>query len=160
MDVDLVLASDKTVLANLLQLYLYDFSEIHGNELTPTGTYYYPYLDSYFADPAYEPWLVTADGKPAGFALARTDADTDGAWNVSEFFVVRKYRRRGVARTAARLLFARHPGPWTLSFHHDNPTAIAFWRPLIREYGPVAEAERRPPEVEHPLTRVRFHVPG
>jgi predicted acetyltransferase len=31
---------------------------------------------------------------------------------MSEFFVLRKYRRQGIGRTAAVELFERFPGPW------------------------------------------------
>lgn len=163
MDVDLRLADpeDKPVIANLLQLYLHDFSEFEPRELTVHGTYDYAWLDSFFTDHARQAYLITVAGRLAGFALARCDVDgDDGAWNVSEFFVVRGHRRRGVAAQAARLLFQRHPGPWTLSYLLDNQPAARFWPALVDAVasGPVSRREQQPPEVRAPKIRLQFET--
>ncbi|MDQ7804837.1 GNAT family N-acetyltransferase [Amycolatopsis sp. A133] len=159
MDVELVTATeaDKPVLANLIQLYQYDFSEIRGLDLTPHGTFTYRYLDSYFTESGREAHFITVDGTLGGFALLRSDVDNDGSWNVAEFFVVRRYRHQGVARRAARLLFTRHPGEWTLSFDRNNPPAAALWRSVVAEAatGGITETERPPPIAG---TRLRFTV--
>lgn len=146
---------DRSVLANLLQLYQYDFSEIHGHELSPHGTFTYRHLDSYFLEPGREPWFITVDGRLAGFALVRQDVDNDGSRNLGEFFVVRKHRRRGVATAAARRLFSGHPGVWTLAFDHDNPGAAAFWPALIES---VAEPGTTTFCPRTAGSRVRFSV--
>jgi predicted acetyltransferase len=152
--------SDKSVLANLLEFYLYDFSTVRDLALSPHGTYTYRYLDWYFTEPGREPYFITVDGELAGFALARGDVDDDGSWNVAEFFVVRRHRRKGVAREAARLLFAQHPGVWTLSFDHNNNPATALWRSVASSVatGQVTETDRFPPEAEVASTRLRFLV--
>jgi predicted acetyltransferase len=152
--------SDKSVLANLIQLYLYDFSAVRDLVLSPHGTYTYRYLDGYFTEPDREPYFIIVDGELAGFALARGGVDDDDSWNVSEFFVIRRHRRKGVAREAARLLFAQHPGEWTLSFDHNNNPAAALWRLVASSVatGPVTEIDRFPPEAEVASTRLRFLV--
>lgn len=38
---------NKSVVANLLQLYLYDFSELAGWSINEHGLFNYPYLDHY-----------------------------------------------------------------------------------------------------------------
>ncbi|GAA1941632.1 hypothetical protein [Amycolatopsis minnesotensis] len=86
----------------------------------------------------------------------RQDVDNDGSRNLGEFFVVRKYRRRGVATAAARLLFSRYPGVWTLTFDHDNPGAAAFWLALIEL---VAESGTTTFSPLNAKSRVRFSVP-
>jgi predicted acetyltransferase len=50
---------------------------------------------------------------------------------MSEFFVMRKYRREGVGRTAARELFASFPGSWLVHEVPGNDAATAFWRDAI-----------------------------
>ncbi|WP_344662049.1 GNAT family N-acetyltransferase [Catenulispora subtropica] len=163
MDVGLLAVApvDKPVIANLLQLYLHDFSEYEPRELSPQGTFEYSWLDSYFTTPGREAYLITVADRPAGFALTRCDVDgDDGAWNVSEFFVVRGHRRQGVAAQAARLLFQRHPGPWTLSYLLANTPASRFWPKLVSAvaHGPVSHHEQRPPEVPAPRIRLRFPI--
>lgn len=59
--------------------------------------------------------------------------------------MVRKYRRRGVATVAARLLFGRHPGAWTLALDEDNPGAAAFWPALIESVAEPGTTTRSAP---------------
>lgn len=164
MDVSLVAVTeaDKPVLANLLQLYRYDFSEIRGYELTPHGTFVYRFLDHYFTDAGREAHFITVDGQLAGFALARSDVHEDGSWNVGEFFVVRRHRGKGVARAAAVQLWSRHPGVWTLAYDHANQSAAAFWNTVVDSVadGPVTRADRYPPDVSFPGTWLRFQAPA
>ncbi len=63
MNVELVavIEEHKHVLANLLQFYCYDFSEVRGYELTPHGTFVYRYLDHYFSEDGSCGRVVTAD---------------------------------------------------------------------------------------------------
>lgn len=152
--------ADKSVLMNLIQFYQYDFSEIRDLALTRHGTFTYRYLDPYFTEMDREADFITVDGQLAGFALTRGDVDDDGSWNVAEFFVARHYRRQGVARTAARRLFARRPGVWTLSVDHNNPPAVALWQSAISTVavGPVTETDRYPPDADVASTRFRFRV--
>lgn len=162
-DADLVAvgAADKPVIAALLQLYLHDFSEFEPRELTAHGTFDYPWLDSYFTAPEREAYLITVAGHPAGFALARCDVDgSEGDWNVSEFFVVRRHRRQGVAERAARLLFARHMGPWTLSFLVGNVPAARFWPRVVEAVatGPVVRRDLPRTEGANPKVRLWFEV--
>jgi predicted acetyltransferase len=153
-----VAAADKLVLTNLMQLYLYDFSEFRGDPFTPHGTFGYHRLDHYFTAPARDALFIRVDGLLAGFTLARGWAA--GEWNIAEFFVARAYRRRGVADAAARQLFARHPGVWSLAFDHGNAPAAALWRKIAKSVadGPVEETEKHPPEAPIACTWLRFAV--
>ena len=53
---------------------------------------------------------------------------------MAQFFVMRGYRREGVGRTAATILFDRHPGPWEVRVIEENLPAEAFWRSVIERY--------------------------
>ena len=64
----------------------------------------------------------------AGFALVFTGEPHD----IAEFFVMRKYRGRGVGAQAAASLFDQFPGRWTVRQQLTNPAATAFWRKAIR----------------------------
>jgi predicted acetyltransferase len=164
-DVELVAVTvdRKPVLANLLQLYLHDFCEFRPAELSAQGTFDYLWLSSYFNAPEREAYLITSGDRLAGFAMIRCDVEGDeGAWNVSEFFVVRGHRRSGVAREAAGQLFRRHPGVWTLSYLHHNVPAARMW-PAVADSvadGPVVRADRCPPAVPAATARLRFRVQG
>lgn len=145
-----VAEQDKSVLANLMQLYRYDLSEIRGYDLTVHGTFTYRYLDQYFLEDAREACLITADGRLAGFTMTR--GLDDGGREVSEFFVVRRHRRLGIGRTAAERMLRQHPGSWQLAVDHANHQAARFWLRLtnVISEGPVTRTEKYPPEVAFP----------
>jgi predicted acetyltransferase len=53
---------------------------------------------------------------------------------ITEFFVLRKYRRRHVGDQAARLLFERFAGPWEVPVFEANAPGTAFWASVIPRY--------------------------
>jgi predicted acetyltransferase len=53
--------------------------------------------------------------------------------DVAEFFVLRRYRRAGVGRRAALLLWNRLPGKWTVRVVDENASGRAFWRAVVAE---------------------------
>ena len=147
MDIQLVEASigDKSAVRNLMELYYHDLSEYSGKDVTDHGLFGYRYLDHYWTEPGRYPWLARVEGKLAGLALVR-DVEESGGGTVhvmSEFFVLRKFRRRGVGRRLACRLFDRFPGRWRVEQEAGNHPAQVFWRSVIGEYtkGRFAEIE-------------------
>jgi predicted acetyltransferase len=120
-----------------MQLYLYDFSAVDDADVDDAGCFRYPYLDSYWNMPERYPFLIRAAGRLVGFTLvnrySRLHDPFDGH-AVAEFFILRKYRRRGVGRSAAMQLFARFPGKWEVASSATNVPAQAFWRSTIDVY--------------------------
>jgi len=135
----------------LFQLYTHDFSDYWAGtergELGEDGRF--PgdsYLDSFWSDPRREPYLIRADGHLGGFVLIN-DHSHSGLpldFAVAEFFVVRKHRRGGVGRAAARAAIAGRAGQWELAVARKNVSALAFWRGVAAELasGPVEELDR------------------
>lgn len=77
------------------------------------------------------------EGRVVGFVLVTRGSpatDDPEVFDVSEFFVHRRYRRFGVGRGAAFLLWARLPGRWTVRVSEGNPGALRFWMGVIGEY--------------------------
>jgi predicted acetyltransferase len=130
MDIQVTSASidEKSILRNLFELYIYDYSEYMGWDLDQHGLFGYRYLDHYWTEPNRYPFLVRADDNLAGFALVSV---VDDRTHMSEFFILRKYRRQGVGEAVARNLFARFPGPWHVDELAQNEAAQRFWRTVI-----------------------------
>ena len=125
------------VLANLLELYQHDFTEFDDTDIGDDGRFGYRRLPDYWIDPARHPHLVRVDGQWAGFALVRLVSHMTGEHGVAdmtEFFVMRKYRRKGVGRLVARQVFGLFPGPWEVRVMDTNIPAQAFWRRTIGEH--------------------------
>jgi predicted acetyltransferase len=118
---------DRPILRRLLELYIDDFSELAGHDVDPRGTFGYPRLDSYWTEADRHPFLLRVGGAWAGFALVRSGDPND----MAEFFVMRKYRREGVGRDAAQMVFDRFPGTWTVRQILANEAATRFWRSAI-----------------------------
>jgi predicted acetyltransferase len=127
-------APERPVLENLLSLYIHDFSEIFGGTPGPDGRFNYDRLPLYFEEPDRTAFLIRAGGQLAGFALVSQASMVSGSRDVrdlSEFFVVRGLRRRGVGRSAASEVFRRFPGVWEVRALDRNEGASAFWASAI-----------------------------
>lgn len=127
--------SDKPTLRQLLGLYQYDFSEFEGTDVGPHGVYGYRYLDHYWTEPDRHPYLIRVGGQLAGFALVnRRAVSGEDRWSLAEFFVMRKYRRRGIGGYAATYVFDLWPGKWEVAQVASHPGSSVFWRKVIQRY--------------------------
>lgn len=132
--IDPARADESDGMAQLMQLYLHDFSQfapldsLHG-EIGRDGRFAYPNLASYWSDSRREALLIRASGRLAGFVLVNdwsaTGRPVDFA--IAEFFVARKYRRHGVGTEAARQLLRSRLGTWEVPVAVYNQPALAFW---------------------------------
>jgi predicted acetyltransferase len=130
-----VSVQDKAVLRNLMELYLYDFSEYDNADVNEHGLYEYDFLDAYWTEESRHPFFVRVNGKLAGFALVRLmDIEGRPVYSMAEFFVMRKYRRRKVGQAFACQLFDQFPGAWHVAQEEGNQPSKAFWRKVIGEY--------------------------
>ncbi|UHA72748.1 GNAT family N-acetyltransferase [Paenibacillus sp. 481] len=130
------LESEQAILANLIQMYFYDFSEYNDDDLIADGTYGpYPELEQYWKDSVKFPYLIRVNEQLAGFALVEyMEKEEQGTYFLHEFFVVKKYRRTGVGKQAAQWLFDEHRGNWEMYQLVRNTPAQLFWNKVIGEY--------------------------
>jgi predicted acetyltransferase len=136
-EITAVQAQDAQRLNALFELYAYDFSEILGMDVGDDGRFAVPPIDAHVHDPQRHAFLFRVGGKLAGFALVEERCRLlrdEGANDVSEFFVMRRYRRLGVGQRAAAWLFDRFPGRWQVREKAENVGATAFWRRAIGAY--------------------------
>lgn len=132
-----VTESEKSVLRQLMELYAYDFSQFDGADVNEHGWYGYTYFDHYWTDESRHPFFIRVAGKLAGFVLVNEYcyvAKEAGTKSMAEFFVMRKYRRKGVGRSAAVQVFERFPGKWEVIQHGDNQPSKIFWEGVIGAY--------------------------
>ena len=124
---------EKPVIANLMQLYIHDFTDHwmgEGGDLGDDGRFAYPWLDSYWHEAGREPLIIRAGGRLAGFALLNkvTHSGLPADWNMAEFFIARRYRRSGAGTAAAHAIFTSRPGLWEAAVMRSNAGALPFWR--------------------------------
>lgn len=75
---------------------------------------------------AWRPHPKTGEDAPIGFALI--DGLTAERRSLMALWVAPVVRRDGVGHQLALDVIARHPGPWSVAFQHDNRGAGVFWR--------------------------------
>jgi predicted acetyltransferase len=125
------------IVANLLQLYIHDFSEFLPLEIGPDGTFSYPDLPLYWSEPGRHPFLIQFDGNWAGFVLVKTGPDPSTGQptsDITEFFILRAYRRLGLGTQVAHEVWRRIPGPWTVRVMQSNHAALPFWQRAIAAF--------------------------
>ncbi|MCA9284660.1 MAG: hypothetical protein KDA22_05580 [Phycisphaerales bacterium] len=158
-------ATDAHVIQNLWPLYQHDVSEFassipnrHGlfgvDDSVTTLAAHAARQARWWTEPgALFPYLILADGRPAGFNLIAARAcladAIDADFVVHEFFVLHAYRGRGVAEEAAVRGFGMHEGTWEIVTYPTHARAIAFWRRVVRGYTSAYSEEER----DHPWGR-------
>jgi predicted acetyltransferase len=132
--------AEHPLLRHLYPLYLHDLSEF-GVEyvLDEQGLWRPDFLPTWLSrSPDVHPLLLRHEERTVGFAFvgeAPFPYMTAGRdFRMSEFFILRGERRRGLGRLAARAIFDRFRGVWEVSQLPGNRSAIAFWRSVITEY--------------------------
>jgi len=128
-------AAERPLIEAMFQYYIYDFSEMGSPgdddfDLDADGTFgRYEHMEAYWREPSRIPLLIRRGGKLAGFALLNDHSHSGRPLdrNFGEFFVMRKYRRGGVASAAVREILTLYPGRWEAAIMQRNTAAQAFW---------------------------------
>jgi len=168
---------ERGVCENLLQLYMYDFSEFAGGVAGPDGRFlYHDDFGERWGRPWFHPFLLTVldadprDGvtiwRPAGFAFVANSTCFAGQpeadqWLMDDFFVMRKYRRAGAGTMLAHHCFEAFRGRWEVAEMAQNTAAQTFWRKVIGDYteGRYSEVANAP-GWNGPVQRFRNDVSG
>jgi predicted acetyltransferase len=138
-DIEVIPAAPEqgSILANLLELYGHDFSEVFDLDLGGDGRFGYKNLPLYWTEPGRHPFLVKTDDKLAGFVFVKRGSEISGnemVWDIAEFFVVRRYRRRGIGTQVAHEVWRRFPGHWEVRVMQANLAAYQFWMRAIPSF--------------------------
>ena len=127
----------KSVLVQMMELYNYDFTEFSNDDINEYGYFGYPYIDNYWTEEGRYPYFIRVDGKIAGFILVRSYCEYNNLelpHNIAEFFVLKKYRHKGVGKESAFMIFDEYHGEWEISQWDNNFPAQKFWKKVISEY--------------------------
>ncbi len=135
LEIERVGPESEPILANLLEYYIHDMAPWFGIDIGDDGRYGYDMSRHWQADDGV--YLARVDGEPAGFALLSTAGEwlqEPNAFDVEEFFVVRKFRRRGVGKEFISTLWEQQTGIWLIRVLQANLPAVPFWRHAIGAY--------------------------
>ena len=129
-----------------MQFYMYDFSEYTGSDLESNGLFgEYANLDDYWKENGQRfPYIIKMDERYIGFVFVRIiDMEEKNYFSMAEFFIMRKYRRKGFGREVAEQVFDLHRGQWEVYQMETNTAAQAFWKRVILEYTKGQVSERK-----------------
>ncbi len=129
--------SDKDIILNLMQLYTYELSfyedETTNFNMMDNGLFAMSkYIDMYWTKENRHPYVLKCDDKLAGFVLIRFNEDN--MYEVSEFFILNKYRHIGAGKFMANKVFNKYKGSWEVRTLLKNERAQNFWRSIIKDY--------------------------
>lgn len=149
MDIEILKAEqkDRPVIENLIRYYIYDFSEFAGWDCPESGLFggcddspqYWgeqPHDPQYAWPEGWRGWafVIRVDGKLAGFACVRQTNQEPPTYDVADFFILRKFRSKGVGKYVAHWLFDKFRGDWEIGEMMCNTPAQGFWRKVISDY--------------------------
>ena len=161
MDVTLHDASEADLLAvkNLVPYYIYDMSEHVGWPCSADGRFDgCDDLESYWGTSEKHAFVLRSGQELAGFVLILADnAEAEVDYSVTDFFVLRKFRRRGAGERIAHQLFDRYPGRWKIDQLAANTPAVAFWRTVVGRYCGERFEQHSGESNWGPLNVIRFH---
>ena len=132
-------AADRRWLANVYPFYLHDLSEFDEGyyELDEQGLWQPDHLPSWLEEDGDHPLIIGDSERRVGFALVNEAPSPHVMagirFRLSEFFVLKKYRRGGIGRHAAARLFDQFRGRWQITVLPRNTPAIRFWERVIAE---------------------------
>jgi predicted acetyltransferase len=140
---------DAVLLANLLELYIHDMSEVFPEVvLGAEGRFGYDKLPLYWSEPERRfPFVLRCGARCAGFVLVTRGSPASHdpeVFDVAELFVLRSHRRSGIARRAMFQVWDRLGGRWIVRVSEGNVSALPFWERTIVDYtsGAVAQVTR------------------
>ena len=136
LEIELAPKSQRPVLRQLMEYYCYDFTEYDDLEVNEHGYYGYSYLDYYWTEEDRHPYLIKVDENLAGFVLVNQHfVKLEGPGHtIAEFFIMRKYRKKGLGKRVAFEIFDKYGGAWEVAQQLSNKPSLIFWEKVIAAY--------------------------
>jgi ribosomal-protein-alanine N-acetyltransferase len=133
------LLKDYSIIQNMGRFYVYDMSEYLGNEdgwqIPEDGLYECIDFKKYWQTDDAFPFLIRYENELAGFVIIdKKGSETGIDFNVAQFFILRKFKSKGLGRHAAHQCFDKFKGVWEVMVIPGNTGAYNFWRSTIRKY--------------------------
>ncbi len=162
MKVSLKAADSHEYVSNLFQYYIYDLSECMGWPPNDDGCFFVDDsvtgLSDYWNRPDHFPYLIFVDGEVAGFSLVRKYPGNVDEFDMGQFFVLRKYKRKGIGQKAFELTVRKHQGKWLTRVLPDNTQAKKFWEKTVCKVACGNVETTREQYKNHPMDFIRYSV--
>ncbi|RKP47959.1 GNAT family N-acetyltransferase [Cohnella endophytica] len=127
----------KPIMENLMALFLHDLSEFADDiKVDDMGMHRFDVMDLFFEKEGLTPYLVRLDGEITGCILIQSGQYTNpehADYVLNSFFILKRYRRRGIGMAVAGRLFSQYPGRYCCAQLKSNVPAVRFWKKVYAE---------------------------
>lgn len=127
------------IMQNMGRFYVYDMSEFMGEqpgwEMPEDGLYECIDFKKYWETNEAFPFLIRYGSELAGFVIVdKKGSDASIEFNMAQFFILRKFKHKGIAKYVAQQCFAKFQGVWEVMVMPHNVGAYAFWEKTISSF--------------------------
>jgi ribosomal-protein-alanine N-acetyltransferase len=130
---------DYPIIQNMGRFYVYDMSEYMANqagwEIPKDGLYECKDFKKYWQAESTFPFLIRYKAELAGFVIIDTKgSDEQIDFNMAQFFILRKFKNKGLGQFIACHCFDKFKGTWEVMVMPGNHGAYQFWKSVITKY--------------------------
>jgi ribosomal-protein-alanine N-acetyltransferase len=127
------------LIQNMGRFYVYDMSEFMGEEsgweMPEDGMYECIDFKKYWEDKNSFPFIVRYKSEIVGFVIVdKKGSAADIDFNMAQFFILRKFKNKGIGKYVAQACFKKFPGTWEVMVIPGNEGAYRFWRATVKSY--------------------------
>lgn len=127
------------IIQNMARFYVYDMSEYCGFEagweMPADGLYECMDFKHYWSDANTFPFLIYYGSELAGFVIVdQKGSEASIEFNMAEFFILRKFKNKGIGKQVAYWCFEQYTGVWEVMVMPKNEGAYHFWKSIIAGY--------------------------
>ncbi|MFD0048381.1 GNAT family N-acetyltransferase [Actinomycetes bacterium NPDC127524] len=138
--------NEKHILQNLYSLYLHDLSEYTEDlDISTNGSFEFDSLELIWEREGLTPYFLKIEKSIVGFLLLleRPFLKEKYDYSINDIFMLKKYRRKGIAISLLKDLFKYKKGRYFVIELEKNAPAILFWRKVFSELNIKFEEEKK-----------------
>jgi [ribosomal protein S5]-alanine N-acetyltransferase len=130
---------DYPIIQNMGRFYVYDMSEYMEEDedwaIPKNGLFECEDFKKYWERENTYPYLVYLGEEMAGFVIVdKRGSDPKVDFNMAQFFILRRFKGKGLGTEVAFQCFDRFKGTWEVMTMPRNAGAHEFWKKVVEKY--------------------------
>lgn len=152
--------SARGVLENLFHYYIYEMSDFLA--LAPSKEGHFGFnksqLNIYWQSESHQPYFIYVDQEIAGFILLRKYPPMRSVNDIEQFFVLRRYSKKGVGKEAFKQVTQLTAGKWQIRILLENTNGLQFWKSAISNLVGDDFTLSKDVDIDLPMFFIRFEI--
>ena len=123
----------RNILENLFHYYVYEMSDFLAIAPNSNGHFCFnkSQFDVYWESESHLPYFIYVNQELAGFVLIRKYPSDPSINDIEQFFVLRKFKEKGVGKKAFKLVTQLISNKWQIRVLIENSRALHFWKSSV-----------------------------